>query len=81
MFGRDEKFCSNPRCALHVSPKDANVEGHGEWATLPNGCTFARVRVGENYYWSLVQRKIPTIRHCSIFSARSNTVVDPCVVS
>ena len=50
MFGRDEKFCSNPRCALHVSLKDANVEGHGEWATLPNGCTFARVRVGENYY-------------------------------
>ena len=50
MFHENEKFCSNPRCVLHVSSNDENVEGHGEWASLPNGHTFARVRVGDQFF-------------------------------
>lgn len=50
MFQDDEKFCANPRCVLHVSANDPHVEGRGEWATLPNGCTFARVLVAEQYF-------------------------------
>ena len=46
----DEKFCANPRCVLHVSANDEHVVGHGEWATLPNGRTFARVQVDGLYY-------------------------------
>ena len=45
-----QKFCSNPRCVLHVSAEDATVEGRGEWATLPNGLTISRVKVDDRYY-------------------------------
>ena len=50
MFCDNKKFCANPRCVLHVSANDDNVVGHGEWATLPNGHTFARVRIGAHYF-------------------------------
>ena len=50
MFHDNEKFCSNPRCLLHVSPSDENVEGQGDWASLPNGRIFARVQVGDRFY-------------------------------
>jgi hypothetical protein len=46
----DDIFCANPRCVLHVTHEDPNVIGQGDWATLPNGLTFARVRVGEVFY-------------------------------
>jgi hypothetical protein len=46
----DEKFCGNPRCVLHVSPGDNNVEGWGDWATLPNGRTFAREQIGDRFF-------------------------------
>lgn len=50
MFSNNEKFCANPGCVLHVSENDENVMGNGEWATLFNGLTFARVKVGELSY-------------------------------
>lgn len=50
MFYDDEKFCSNGRCPLHVSAKDPHVVGSGQWATLPNGVTYARVSVGDDYF-------------------------------
>ena len=50
MIHDNEKFCSNPRCVLHVSPNDSNVEGHGDWATLPNGPTFARVQANGQFF-------------------------------
>lgn len=50
MFHDSEKFCSNERCVLHVSSNDKNVEGSGDWATLPNGRTYARVQVGDRYF-------------------------------
>ena len=50
MLYANEKFCSNLRCVLHVSSKDDNVEGHGEWATLPSGQTFSRVKVGDLFF-------------------------------
>jgi len=46
----DDFFCANPRCVLHVTAEDASVVGQGDWATLPNGLTFARVRVGDHFY-------------------------------
>jgi len=46
----DDFFCANPRCVLHVTSEDMNVEGQGDWAILPNGLTFARVRVGDVFY-------------------------------
>lgn len=45
----EEKFCANPRCVLHVAPTDPNVEGRGDWAELPNGQMFARVRVADRF--------------------------------
>lgn len=45
----NEKFCANPRCILHVAPTDANVEGRGDWAELPNGQVFARARVADRF--------------------------------
>lgn len=46
----NEDFCSYPRCVLHVSAVDDNVEGHGEWATLPDGRISSRVKVGDRYF-------------------------------
>ena len=46
----EDKFCSNSRCVLHVSADDENVEGRGEWATLPNGLTLSRVKVGDHSF-------------------------------
>jgi len=39
-------FCSDPRCALHVRLLDSQVEGGGNWVTLPDGRTFGRNRFG-----------------------------------
>ena len=50
MFYDDEKFCANPRCILHVSPRDSNVIGSGQWATLPNGLMFSRMQRDNDYY-------------------------------
>ena len=50
MFFGDEKLCSNPRCVLHVSANDENTEGRGDWATLPDGRTFARAPVGKYFF-------------------------------
>ena len=50
MFYDDSKFCSNERCVLHVSSQDPNVEGNGQWATLPNGIMFARMLRDGRYY-------------------------------
>ena len=35
---------------MHVSADDDNVVGHGEWATLANGLTFARVEIRDLSY-------------------------------
>lgn len=40
-------FCTNPRCALHVSIYDARVRGRGNWIRLPDGRLFGRARYGE----------------------------------
>ena len=45
-----DKFCTNPRCVLHVSAKDANVMGRGEWAILSNRRTFARVSLNVQHF-------------------------------
>ncbi len=50
MEHQQQTFCANPRCALHVSPGDDNVVGHGDWATLPNGRTFARLQVDGRFF-------------------------------
>ena len=39
-------FCANPACALHVRLVDSEVEGGGNWVTLPDGRTFGRRRSG-----------------------------------
>ena len=43
---RGAPFCSNPSCALHVRLLDEQVEGGGNWVTLPDGRTFGRSRFG-----------------------------------
>lgn len=50
MLRGGDLFCANPCCMLHATSEDANVIGQGDWATLPNGLTFARVRVGALFY-------------------------------
>jgi hypothetical protein len=41
---RGAPFCSDPACVLHVRLIDAQVEGGGNWVTLPDGRTFGRSR-------------------------------------
>jgi hypothetical protein len=41
---RGAPFCANPACALHVRLLDAQVEGGGNWVTLPDGRMFGRGR-------------------------------------
>jgi hypothetical protein len=43
---RGAPFCANPACALHVRLIDSQVEGGGNWVTLPDGRTFGRGRFG-----------------------------------
>ena len=43
---RGAPFCANPGCALHVRLVDAQVEGGGNWVTLPDGRIFGRNRFG-----------------------------------
>ncbi|HEY0766319.1 MAG TPA: hypothetical protein VGD47_00050 [Steroidobacteraceae bacterium] len=43
---RGVPFCANPACALHVRLVDAQVEGGGNWVSLPDGRTFGRSRFG-----------------------------------
>ena len=50
MFYDYSKFCSNEHCVPHVSSQDENVEGNGQWATLPNGIMFARMLGDGRYY-------------------------------
>jgi hypothetical protein len=44
---RGAPFCANPRCALHVRLIDRQVEGGGNWVTLPDGRVFGRGRFGD----------------------------------
>lgn len=55
----DEPFCANPRCALHVRPGSPAVRGRGEWATLPDGRTYARTRHGDRYYCHVCSDALP----------------------
>jgi hypothetical protein len=43
---RGAPFCSNAACALHVRLIDAQVQGGGNWVSLPDGRTFGRSRFG-----------------------------------
>lgn len=43
---RGAPFCANPACALHVRLRDAQVQGGGNWVTLPDGRMFGRGRFG-----------------------------------
>ena len=43
---RGAPFCANRACALHVRLLDAQVEGGGNWVSLPDGRTFGRSRCG-----------------------------------
>jgi hypothetical protein len=43
---RGAPFCANAACALHVRLRDAQVEGGGNWVTLPDGRSFGRGRFG-----------------------------------
>jgi hypothetical protein len=43
---RGAPFCANPACALHVRIIDSEVEGGGNWVSLPDGRTFGRGRFG-----------------------------------
>lgn len=45
---RGAPFCGNPACALHVRLVDEQVEGGGNWVTLPDGRTFGRSRFGNS---------------------------------
>jgi hypothetical protein len=45
---RGAPFCANPGCALHVRLVDAQVEGGGNWVTLPDGRIFGRNRFGNS---------------------------------
>jgi hypothetical protein len=44
---RGAPFCANPRCALHVRLVDQQVEGGGNWVTLPDRRIFGRGRFGD----------------------------------
>ncbi|HXY75838.1 MAG TPA: hypothetical protein VEH54_02930 [Steroidobacteraceae bacterium] len=44
---RGAPFCANPACALHVRLRDPEVEGGGNWVSLPDGRTFGRSRFGD----------------------------------
>ena len=44
---RGAPFCANPACVLHVRLRDAQVEGGGNWVSLPDGRTFGRSRFGD----------------------------------
>ena len=39
---RDDPFCSNPDCLLHVRSGDAGVIETGNWAELPDGTIIGR---------------------------------------
>ena len=41
---RGAPFCSNPCCDLHVRLLDLQVEGGGNWVSLPDGRVFGRGR-------------------------------------
>jgi hypothetical protein len=43
---RGAPFCGNPACALPLRLADAQVEGGGNWITLPDGRMFGRSRFG-----------------------------------
>jgi hypothetical protein len=43
---RGAPFCSNPSCDLHVRLIDLEVEGGGNWVSLPDGRMFGRGRYG-----------------------------------
>ena len=43
---RGAPFCANSACGLHVRLLDAQVEGGGNWVSLPDGRTFGRSRCG-----------------------------------
>jgi hypothetical protein len=43
---RGAPFCANPACALHVRLVDSQVEGGGNWVSLPDGRVFGRGRFG-----------------------------------
>ena len=63
MFYDYSKFCSNEHCVPHVSSQDENVEGNGQWATLPNGIMFARMLGDGRYYTAL--HSTPRSEPCS----------------
>lgn len=39
---RGAPFCANPSCDLHVRLVDWQVEGGGNWVSLPDGRIFGR---------------------------------------
>lgn len=41
---RGAPFCANPSCDLHVRLVDRQVEGGGNWVSLPDGRIFGRGR-------------------------------------
>jgi len=43
---RGAPFCANPACALHVRLLDLEVQGGGNWVSLPDGRVFGRNRFG-----------------------------------
>lgn len=43
---RGAPFCSDPFCDLHVRLVDLQVEGGGNWVSLPDGRMFGRGRYG-----------------------------------
>jgi hypothetical protein len=43
---RGAPFCADPACDLHVRLGDSQVEGGGNWVSLPDGRIFGRGRFG-----------------------------------
>jgi hypothetical protein len=43
---RGAPFCANPSCDLHIRLIDLEVEGGGNWISLPDGRVFGRGRYG-----------------------------------
>jgi hypothetical protein len=41
---RGAPFCANPACDLHVRLIDLQVQGGGNWVSLPDGRIFGRGR-------------------------------------
>jgi hypothetical protein len=39
---RGAPFCGNPSCDLHVRLVDSQVQGGGNWVSLPDGRIFGR---------------------------------------